>query len=97
MAGRPRLYKNAAEKARAYRERQQEKWAPIQRDDFERLQEHLKRLRLAVYAAEEVGDALASSLKTVTYEDLLAGLAKHFEDLAVHAEANGASKERQNR
>lgn len=91
MAGRPRLYADAAEKNRAYRARQEKQNVKIHREDLEVLQEHLARLRTAVYAAQDAGDGLANSLKTVTHLDLLETLAAHFEQCAV------VSSERENR
>ncbi len=86
MAGRPRLYADAAEKNRAYRARQEKQNVKIRRDDLEVLQAHLVRLRTAVYAAQDAGDVLANSLNTVTHLDLLETLAAHFESCAVLAE-----------
>lgn len=79
------MYADAAEKNRAYRARQEKQHVTIRRDDLEVLQAHLVRLRTAVYAAREAGDALAGSLDLVTHLDLLETLAAHFERCAVSA------------
>lgn len=79
MAGRPRLYQNAAEKTRAYRERQAQRTVKMDRITLEQIETHLKRLREAVYAAQERGDPLALSLRTVMQTDMLADLALYFE------------------
>jgi hypothetical protein len=82
MAGRPRLYADAAAKARAYRQREEERTVKWDRLTAEDLQAHLKRLHLAVLDAQAAGDALARSLDTITLFDLLAGLTAHFEQRA---------------
>lgn len=79
MAGRPRLYQNAAEKTRAYRERDAQRNVKMDRATLERLEEDLDRLRQAVYAAQHRGDALAQSLRTAMITNLLTDLALYFE------------------
>ena len=86
MAGRPRMYGDAAEKNRAYRARQEKQSVKMRRDDLERFEEHLDRLHAAVFAAADAGDVLACSLDTITSLDLLATLAAHFEGCAVSPE-----------
>jgi hypothetical protein len=86
MAGRPRMYADTAEKNRAYRARQEQQKVKIRREDLLVMEEHLDRLRKAVYGASDAGDVLACSLHTVTYLDLLATLAAHFERCAVSPE-----------
>ena len=80
------MYADAAEKNRAYRLRQEQQSVTMRREDLEALQTHLARLRTAVYAAQDAGDMLARSLKTVTPLDLLETLAAHFEQCAVSLE-----------
>lgn len=87
MAGRPRLYQNAAEKTRAYRERQEQQTVTRDRSTLERLEEHIERLRQAVYAAQERGEPLALSLDTITCDDLLADLALYFESGTIRPRA----------
>ena len=79
MAGRPRLYQNAAEKTRAYRERQAQRTVHMDRVTLEQIEAYLKRLREAVYAAQQRGDPLALSLHTTMELDILADLAHYFE------------------
>lgn len=79
MAGRPRLYADAAEKTRAYRQRREPRMVTTDRVALERLEEHLERLRKAVYVAQARGEALALSLKTVLWTDILEDLALYFE------------------
>jgi len=77
MAGRPRLYANAAEKTRAYRERQRkhtleyDAWA-------EQTDNDMRRLRRAVHIAQDRGDALALTLRTENMTDLMQDLANYF-------------------
>ena len=77
MAGRPRLYANAAEKTRAYRERQQQhiseldKWAEQAVND-------MTRLRRSVIVAQGRGDTIALSLRTNNLTDLMEDLASYF-------------------
>jgi uncharacterized protein Yka (UPF0111/DUF47 family) len=77
MAGRPRLYINATEKTRAYRERQRqhtsefEEWA-------EQAAEDMRRLRRSVIVAQHRGDVLALSLRTENLTDLMQDLARYF-------------------
>ena len=79
MAGRPRLYASAAEKTRAYREREAERTVKMDRITLERFEEDLERLRKTVYLAQDRGDPLAKSLRTVMITDMLADLATYFE------------------
>ncbi|GAC1659920.1 MAG: hypothetical protein NVS9B15_23560 [Acidobacteriaceae bacterium] len=79
MSGRPRLYVNAAEKTRAYREREEQRTVKIDRITLEQIEEHLERLRQAVNAAQDRGDPLAQSLRTMMITDILADLASYFE------------------
>src|SRR5580698_6294537 len=79
MAGRPRLYTNAAEKTRAYRERQEKRTIIADRQSFECTVKDMKRLTCAVMDAQKRGDELALSLKVVTTTDMLADLALYFE------------------
>jgi hypothetical protein len=79
MAGRPRLYANAAEKTRAYREREAQRTVKMDRLTLEQIEEELDRLRKAVYVAQERGDPLALSLRTALETDMLADLARYFE------------------
>ena len=79
MAGRPRLYANAAEKTRAYRQREEQRTVKMDRITLERFEEDLERLRKAVYLAQERGDPLAQSLRAAMITDMLEDLAHYFE------------------
>jgi hypothetical protein len=79
MAGRPRLYANAAEKTRAYRQREEQRTVKMDRITLERFEEDLERLRKAVYLAQERADPLARSLRTAMITDMLEDLALYFE------------------
>ena len=79
MPGRPRLYANAAEKTRAYREREAERTVKMDRITLERFEEDMEHLRNAVCLAQDRGDLLAKSLRTAMITDLLADLATYFE------------------
>jgi hypothetical protein len=78
MAGRPKLYNNAAEKTRAYREREAQRTVKMDRVTLDQLEEHLDELRLCVNQAAQRGDPLAQSLRTTMMTDLLADLALYF-------------------
>ena len=79
MAGRPRIYANAAEKTRAYREREAHRYTKTDRITHEQFEADLRRLREAVHAAQDRGDPLARSLRTVMMMDMLSDLAAYFE------------------
>ena len=79
MAGRPRLYASAAEKTRAYRQRLEQQTIIVDRQWFEQTQKDIERLRKAVYAAQDRGDPLALSLRTVTTTEMMAHLSLYFE------------------
>jgi len=79
MAGRPRLYANAAEKTRAYREREAKRTVKMDRLTLEQIETDLDRLRNAVYLAQERSDPLALSLRTGMWFDMLEDLAAYFE------------------
>lgn len=82
MAGRPRLYENAAEKNRAYRARQAERLVLADRLTFEEAHADLRALTEAVREASQAGDPLARALSTITRHDLLHSLAEHFRQRA---------------
>jgi len=79
MAGRPRIYANAAEKTRAYRERQEKRMVTADRQWFEQSIRNMRRLTCAVMDAQKRGDALALSIRAVTEKDMMADLALYFE------------------
>jgi hypothetical protein len=83
VAGRPRLYANAAEKTRAYRERQEKRTVAADRQWFEQSVKDMRRLTRAVMLARKSGDALALSLRATTQADMMADLALYFEARAV--------------
>jgi|HubBroStandDraft_4_1064222.scaffolds.fasta_scaffold1524975_1 uncharacterized protein Yka (UPF0111/DUF47 family) len=78
MAGRPRIYANAAEKTRAYRERLRkhtsefEEWA-------EQATDAMRYLRRSVIIAQRRGDVLALSLRTEDPIDLMKDLTSYFD------------------
>jgi hypothetical protein len=80
MAGRPRLYANAAEKTAAYRARQEKRFVVRDRVTQEYLEADVRRLLTAVNAAAAAGDGLARSLNRVSWIDLLDSLSAHFEE-----------------
>jgi hypothetical protein len=73
------LYANAAEKTRAYRERQEKRFMTVDRQWFEQSRKDMRRLTCAVMDAQKRGDELALSLKVVMTTDMLADLALYFE------------------
>ena len=88
MAGRPRVYGSAAEKTKAYREREQARLVWVDRISQEQLEVELKRLVFAVVGAGQAGDALAQRLDTITTLDLLSDLADYFEERSKSPEAD---------
>lgn len=77
MAGRPRLYANAAEKTRAYRERQRQHISEL--DEWaEQAVNDMTSLRRSVIVAQGRGDVLALSLRTENLTDLMHDLARYF-------------------
>jgi hypothetical protein len=79
MAGRPRLYANAAEKTRAYRERQELTRTVVDRQWAEQSLKDMRRLSRAVHEAQKRGNELALSLTSVTIVEMMADLALYFE------------------
>jgi hypothetical protein len=79
MAGRPRIYANNAEKARAYRQRDGARLILLQGMTLEEYHALIEGLIAAVEAARKAGDPLALSLDTLAPCTLLASLTKHFE------------------
>lgn len=88
MAGRPRVYGSAAEKTKAYRQREAARLTFVDRVSQEQLEAQLKRLVFAVVAARQAGDALAQRLDTITVLDLLSDLAAYFEEGGNSAQAD---------
>jgi hypothetical protein len=87
MAGRPRLYANAAEKTRAYRERQRQHTSEL--DDWaKQAVNDMTRLRRSVIIAQSRGDVLALSLRTENLTDLMEDLALYFSSRAVTPQTN---------
>jgi hypothetical protein len=88
MAGRPRLYASAAEKTRAYRERQRQHISEL--DGWaEQSVDEMARLRRSVIIAQGRGDALALSLRTENLTDLMEDLALHFSSVTVAPQKPG--------
>jgi cytidylate kinase len=82
MAGRPRVYANAAEKTRAYRERiaeQNKGMTRVYTEWYERTQTDKRRLISAVSVAQRRKDPLALSLRTRTIEVLVEDLVQYFQ------------------
>lgn len=77
MAGRPRIYANAAEKTRAYRERKRQHTSEF--DEWaEQATNDMLQLRWAVIIAQDRGDVLALSMRTEKLTDLMHDLAAYF-------------------
>jgi len=79
VAGRPRMYANAAEKMRAYREKEETRIVLVDRIWFEQTQQDLNRLWHAVHDAQKSGHEIALSLDLRSKTDVLQGLAVYFE------------------
>lgn len=82
MAGRPRIYANAAEKTHAYRERIEKEnggTTKVYTHLFEQSQSDMRRLIGAVLKAQRRGDPLALSLETKRATDLVLDLSQYFE------------------
>jgi hypothetical protein len=80
--GRPRPYGSAAERQRAYRERETATWAQVDRRALEQMNQRLEHLREAVGRAAAAGDATAGSCRASRVETVLERLIRHFEDRA---------------
>jgi hypothetical protein len=82
MAGRPRLYASAADKTRAYGERQRQHISEL--DSWaEQAANDMALLRRSVIIAQYRGDALALSLRTEKLPELLEDLALYFSSVTV--------------
>lgn len=81
MPGRPRLYPDDAARQREYRARRQEQLRR-ETDRRTRLQASLQRLREALTGAAAAGDPLATRVLHPGINELLEGLAAHFEAVA---------------
>lgn len=81
--GRPKLYANNAEKQAAYRASKNAETVPVDRAYHEWLFARLFQLRDAVNRATEAGDAVAATIDTVSPDDVILSLIKHFEGQAV--------------
>jgi len=79
MAGRPRLYADAAEKTRAYRERKGALTIAADRQWFEQSIKDMRRLACAVIDAQKRGDPLALSLRVAMAPEMMEDLAHYFE------------------
>jgi hypothetical protein len=77
--GRPRRYASGAERQRAYRAREQEQWAQVDRRALEGLQGRLDRLQRAVDRAAGAGDETARGCRAASVDTLLERLIRHFE------------------
>jgi hypothetical protein len=80
--GRPRRYGSAAERQRAYREREAATWAQVDRRALEQMNQRLEQLREAVGRAAAIGDPTARSCRASSVETVLERVIRHFEDRA---------------
>jgi hypothetical protein len=77
--GRPRQYGSDAERQRAYRQRDAEVTARVDRAVLERQLARLERLHAAVVAAAQAGEAVARSCRAGSIETMLEKLTGYFE------------------
>jgi hypothetical protein len=77
--GRPRQYASAAARQRAYRQRDAQVMARVDRAVLERQMARLDRLHAAVSAAAKAGDAVARASQAGSIETLLEKLTRYFE------------------
>jgi hypothetical protein len=80
--GRPRRYESAAERQRAYRQREEETWAQVDRGALERMNGRLDQLQEAVRRAAAAGDETAQRCRAGSVETMLERLIRHFEGRA---------------
>ncbi len=89
MAGRPRLYANAADKTRAYRDRQRQYVSEL--DGWaEKAADEMRRLNRAVRIAQGRGDALALSIRSEGLSEMMEDLALYFERRPANSEPKGS-------
>jgi molecular chaperone GrpE (heat shock protein) len=80
--GRPRRYESAAQRQRAYRERQEAEWAQVDRRALEKMNGRLEQLQEAVRRAAAAGDETAQGCRAGSVETVLERLIRHFEGRA---------------
>lgn len=90
--GRPRRYESAASRQRAYREREEERWAQVDRGALTRLNGRLDQLQEAVRRAAAAGDETARVCQAGSVDTLLERLIEHFTE-----RARGGNREREGR
>jgi hypothetical protein len=76
--GRPRRHESAAQRQRAYRERQEETWAQVDRRALERMNGRLEELQEAVRQAAAAGDETARRCRAGSVDTMLERLIEHF-------------------
>jgi hypothetical protein len=76
--GRPRRYESAAERQRAYRQREEETWAQVDRGALTKLNGRLDQLQEAVRRAAAAGDETARACQAGSVDTLLERLIEHF-------------------
>lgn len=90
--GRRRQYATAAERQRAYRERQEAEWAQVDRRALEQMNGRLDRLQEAVFRAAAAGDEAARACRASSVDTMLERLIRHFEGRAGAEKARGEGK-----
>jgi hypothetical protein len=80
--GRPRRYESGAQRQRAYRERQEETWAQVDRGALQQMNGRLDQLQDAVFRAAAAGDETARACRASSVETMLERLIRHFDGRA---------------
>jgi hypothetical protein len=76
--GRPRQYASNAERQRAFRQRQEEQVARVDRGALDRLHARLDQLQAALWAAADAGDETARACRAAGIDTMLERLTGHF-------------------
>lgn len=82
MMGRPRQYDSAAERQRAFRQRQEEEAPRVDRRALDGLHQRLEQLQTALRAAATAGDEAARACPGTSVATMLEQLIRHFESRA---------------
>lgn len=88
--GRPRQYRNAAERQRAFRQRQEHQAPRVDRRAWEGLHQRLEQLQTALRSAAVAGDETARACPGTNVETMLEQLIRHFDNRA--GEPRGAAR-----
>ena len=83
--GRPRQYATAAERQRAYRQRQEAEAPRVSRRALDGMHLRLEHLHAAIEAAATAGDAVAKACPSNSWETMLEQLIRYFRGAATNS------------